>query len=36
MDHVDTINQTAGVVRKSVDPVKLYVDHAGLLFRKGL
>jgi len=36
MDHVDTINQTAGVVRKSVDSVKLYVDHAGLLFRKGL
>jgi triacylglycerol lipase len=36
MDHVDSINQSAGLVRKQVDPVKLYVDHAGLLFSKGL
>lgn len=36
MDHVDTINQTAGLVRANIDPVKLYVDHAALLFSKGL
>jgi len=33
---VDSINQSAGLVRKQVDPVKLYVDHAALLFSKGL
>ncbi|UZJ58263.1 triacylglycerol lipase [Pseudomonas sp. KU26590] len=36
MDHVDSINQSAGLVRKQVDPVELYVDHAALLFSKGL
>lgn len=36
MDHVDAINQTAGVAPKNIDPVKLYVDHAALLFSKGL
>jgi len=36
MDHVDTINHTAGTVRKGVDPVKLYVEHAALLKSKGL
>jgi triacylglycerol lipase len=36
LDHVDAINQTAGWVRSDIDPVQLYVDHAGLLFCKGL
>jgi triacylglycerol lipase len=36
MDHVDAINQSAGRVRNDVEPVKLYVAHAGLLFSKGL
>ncbi|MEQ7918298.1 triacylglycerol lipase [Xanthomonas sp. WHRI 1810A] len=36
MDHVDTINQTAAVVRTSVDPVALYIEHAVRLSRKGL
>lgn len=36
LDHVDAVNQTAGVVRNDIDPVKLYVEHAGLLSRKGL
>lgn len=36
LDHMDAINQTAGWVRSDIDPVQLYVDHAGLLFRKGL
>jgi triacylglycerol lipase len=36
MDHVDTINQTAAVVRTCVDPVSLYIDHAVRLSRKGL
>lgn len=36
LDHVDAVNQTAGVVRKDIDPVKLYVEHAALLLGKGL
>jgi triacylglycerol lipase len=36
MDHVDTINQTAGVTRTDPDPVALYIDHAMRLARKGL
>lgn len=36
MDHVDSINQSAGLVRKQLDPVKLYLDHAALLWSKGL
>jgi triacylglycerol lipase len=36
MDHVDTINQSAGVVRALIDPVALYVEHAVRLSRKGL
>jgi triacylglycerol lipase len=36
MDHVAAIHQTAEVMDKSIDPVKLYVDHAALLSSKGL
>lgn len=36
MDHVDTINHLGGMTRKSVDPVKLYVDHAQRLKKNGL
>ena len=36
LDHVDTINQAAGWVRRDIDPIQLYVDHARLLFCKGL
>ncbi|WP_268796502.1 esterase/lipase family protein [Pseudomonas huanghezhanensis] len=36
MDHVDTLNQTAGVVRKGIDPIKLYIDQAFRLSSKGL
>jgi triacylglycerol lipase len=36
MDHLDTVNQTAGAVRTGVNPVKLYVEHAALLKSKGL
>ncbi|HEY0288014.1 MAG TPA: triacylglycerol lipase [Pseudomonas sp.] len=36
MDHVDTINQTASLVRKNVDPIKLYIEHAVRLSNKGL
>lgn len=36
LDHVDAINQTAGLVRKDIDPVKLYVDHAAFLYARGL
>ncbi|MBW7983424.1 esterase/lipase family protein [Enterobacillus tribolii] len=36
MDHLDAVNQTAGVVTTSVNPVKLYVDHLYLLRSKGL
>ncbi|MEB7886507.1 esterase/lipase family protein [Serratia fonticola] len=36
MDHADAINQTAGVVTRSADPVKLYVDHVARLKAKGL
>lgn len=36
MDHVDAINQTAGVTRAAIDPVALYVEHAARLARKGL
>ena len=36
MDHADVINQTAGLVRKNVDPVRLYVEHARRLHNKGL
>jgi triacylglycerol lipase len=36
LDHMDTINQTAGLVRKGVDPVELYVEHAERLRNLGL
>lgn len=36
LDHADVINQSAGLVRKGIDPVNLYVEHAHLLFSKGL
>ncbi|MFW0753700.1 esterase/lipase family protein [Pseudomonas sp. H11T01] len=36
LDHMDTINQTAGLVRKGVDPVDLYVQHAERLRNLGL
>jgi len=36
MDHLDTVNQTAGAVRKGVDPIKLYVEHAVRLKSEGL
>jgi len=36
MDHLDTINQSAALVRTGVDPVALYVEHAVRLSRKGL
>ncbi|MHC8320242.1 esterase/lipase family protein [Pseudomonas sp. GB2N2] len=36
LDHLDSINQTAGRVRKGVDPVDLYVQHAERLRKAGL
>jgi triacylglycerol lipase len=36
MDHVDSINQSAGLVRKQLDPITLYLDHAARLWSKGL
>ncbi|VVN66590.1 esterase/lipase family protein [Pseudomonas fluorescens] len=36
LDHMDTLNQTAGLVRKEVDPVELYVQHAERLKNLGL
>ncbi|MHC8314521.1 esterase/lipase family protein [Pseudomonas sp. LB3P31] len=36
MDHLDAINQTAGRVRKGLDPVDLYVQHALRLRKAGL
>ncbi|MCX2900838.1 esterase/lipase family protein [Pseudomonas mandelii] len=36
MDHLDAINQTAGRVRKGLDPVDLYVQHAQRLSEAGL
>lgn len=36
MDHMDSINQTAGLVRTGVDPVGLYLEHAERLKRIGL
>lgn len=36
LDHLATVNQTTDTVRKDIDPVQLYVEHAALLFRKGL
>lgn len=36
LDHLDTLNQTAGRVRKEVDPVNLYVEHAERLQMAGL
>lgn len=36
MDHMDAVNQTAGMVTTSVNPVKLYVNHAQRLREKGL
>jgi triacylglycerol lipase len=28
LDHLDTINQSAGLVRHGVDPLQLYIEHA--------
>lgn len=36
LDHLDSINQTAGRVRPGVDPVGLYVQHAERLRKAGL
>nr|WP_233208885.1 MULTISPECIES: hypothetical protein [unclassified Erwinia] len=36
MDHMDAVNQIAGVVTCSTDPVKLFVDHMARLKSKGL
>lgn len=36
LDHMDTINQTAGLVRHGIDPVDLYVQHAERLRNLGL
>lgn len=36
LDHVDAINQTAGIVNTSVEPVQIYVDHIKRLQEKGL
>lgn len=36
MDHMDTINQSAAVVRTDIDPVALYIEHAVRLSGKGL
>ncbi len=36
MNHLDAINQTAGLVRKGIDPVELYLLHAERLKSVGL
>ncbi|SEM48106.1 triacylglycerol lipase [Pseudomonas sp. ok272] len=36
LDHLDTINQTAGLVRQGIDPVELYLAHAEHLKQIGL
>ncbi|KAA0967820.1 triacylglycerol lipase [Pseudomonas sp. ANT_H12B] len=36
LDHLDSINQTAGRIRKGVDPIDLYVQHAERLKKAGL
>jgi triacylglycerol lipase len=36
MDHLDSLNQTAGLVRKGIDPAALYVQHAERLRNAGL
>lgn len=36
LDHVDAINQTAGMVSKDIDPVQLFVNQIELLKSKGL
>ena len=36
MDHLDSINQTAGLVRSGIDPVDLYLEHADRLRQQGL
>ncbi|VVN03089.1 Triacylglycerol lipase [Pseudomonas fluorescens] len=36
LDHLDSINQTAGRVRHGIDPLDLYVQHAERLRKAGL
>ncbi|CNJ97358.1 lipase [Yersinia mollaretii] len=36
LDHVDAVNQTAGMVSSEIDPVQLYVNQIELLKSKGL
>ncbi|MHA7847347.1 esterase/lipase family protein [Serratia sp. D1N4] len=36
LDHMDAVNQTAGMVSSKADPIKLFVDHVALLKSKGL
>ncbi|QAY85889.1 esterase/lipase family protein [Pseudomonas arsenicoxydans] len=36
LDHLDSLNQTAGLARKGIDPVALYVQHAERLRNAGL
>lgn len=36
LDHVDAINQTAGMVSEDIDPVQLFVNQIELLKSKGL
>ena len=36
LDHLDSLSQTAGPLRKGVDPLALYVQHAERLRNAGL
>ncbi|HCS42733.1 MAG TPA: alpha/beta hydrolase [Pseudomonas sp.] len=36
LDHLDSISQMAGQIRKGIDPVDLYVEHAERLKKAGL
>ncbi|WP_353233220.1 triacylglycerol lipase [Pseudomonas helleri] len=36
MDHLDTINQMAGMTRRKANPVALYIEHAQRLKNQGL
>lgn len=36
MDHMDAINQMAGIVTRSTDPIELFVDHVARLKSQGL
>ena len=36
LDHMDSINQTTGLVRPGIDPVALYLEHAERLKQAGI